>query len=110
MLPIPTNLHIGSFVIDGIDETIHYNLYNFEENGNQVTATSGLFTVNGKWDRSKESVLMLFDVSSLPDVISRLFTNLNSENWVIANETAGSIYLESYDNKIIRTLRFDIVK
>lgn len=110
LLPPATYLQIGSFIIDGKDETFHYNLYSFEATENLITATSGLFTVNGKWDRSKENISMFFNVTTLPDIIAELFTNLNSEKWVIVRETPNAIYLESYDNKIYRELRFDIVK
>lgn len=113
LIPPPTTyMHIGSFVIDGRDETIHYNLYDFEESKNMITARSGMFNVYGKWYRSQDlqSILIFFDVSALPDIIAYYFSNLNSEKWVIVKETLNSFYLENDDNKIHKELRFDKIK
>lgn len=112
ILPPTTYMHIGSFVMNGKDETIHYNLYDFEESKNLITATSGLFTVYGKWYRSEDlqNILIFFDVSAVPDIIAYYFTNLNSEKWVIVNENSKTIYLECDDDKIHKELSFDIIK
>ncbi len=112
--PIVTTyyMHIGSFVMNGEDQTIHYNLYDFELQGNVITANSGLFGVVGKWYRAPGagSITMIFDYAPLPEVIGYFFKNLSEERWIIVHETQDNLYLECFDNGNEKKLRFDIKK
>lgn len=105
-------IKIGSFVMNGEDQTIHYNLYDFELQGNVISANSGLFGVVGKWYREPgaASVYIMFDYAPLPEVIGYFFKNLSEERWMIVHETRDNLHLVCFDNGNEKKLRFDIKK
>lgn len=105
------SMNIGKFILNGEDITKAYSLYEFEVSENKISATSGLFSAEGKWirDPKGQSIAMWFDVTGLPEIAAQLFNNLNGDYWMVVDETPQYIYLESYNRGLDRKLLFEFV-
>lgn len=99
---------VGSFIMNGNDETANYNGFDFEfRSDNRVIASNGRITFYGKWSIVDRHMSLYFaTLGPVDDISTNVFSNLNG-NWTILKQTLTSIYLESNFFKSYKELRFD---
>ncbi len=100
---------IGSFIVDGNDETVYLKGFGFEfKTGNLVVATNETIKISGTWYIHDNGQLsMHFNTSSLPDdLLANAFNNLG-DNWTMVKQSLNSMYLEAGALRNKKELRFD---